>query len=597
MDDGTNRRPQLIFDGDCGFCRYWVRYWERLTGPRVQYVASQVMADRHPDIPEEEFAGSIQWIGRDGQRSNGAQAAFRVLAEAPHKWLWLWLYQHSPGIAAIAEWCYGFVSRHRVAAARVSRWLWGPELYPDSYAVVIWVFLRLLALIYFAAFASLAVQITALVGSDGILPVSDYLRQSHQQWGASAYWRIPTLFWLDSSDRALQAACWAGMLAAAILTFGIRVRGALVGCYVLYLSLVAAGQRFTEFQWDMFLLESGFLAIFLPFGSRIIVWLYRWLVFRFMFMGGVVKLASGDPAWRDLSALRYHLETQPLPSPLAWTAYQLPDWPLRLATGGVLVIELVVPFCVFLPRNLRLIAAGSFLLLQLAIMLFGSYNFFNLLTIALCVFLLEDHDLRRLLGSRLVARIERRVRPVSEAATRSAAVMAFVVFTVCASLLWLTNTRQRLIEPLYALAKVSAAFGIVNGYGPFAVMTRAREEIIIEGSEDGSNWQPYEFRYKPGALDKPLGWNIPHQPRLDWQMWFAALGDARTFIWFPRFLDKLSAGSPPVLALLKDAPFSDRPPRHLRALLYRYRFATPRIQAATGQVWQRELLGEFPLLR
>lgn len=593
MGNEINHRPLLIFDGDCGFCRYWVRYWERLTGPRVRYLAYQVVGERYPEIPEHEFARWIQWIGRDGRRASGAHAAFHVLAEVPHKRHWLWLYRHIPGVAALAEWSYVLISRHRAAAAMGSRRLWGAELHPDDYRLVGWVFLRFIALIYLAAFWSLSGQVAGLVGAEGILPVSDALLQARQALGDAAYWRFPTLFWLDASDGLLQLACGAGMAAAAALFFGVLPRAALVFCYGLYLSLVSAGQRFTEFQWDLFLLESGFLALFLPSGSRVIVWLYRWLLFRFMFMGGVVKLASGDPHWRDLSALRYHLETQPLPSPLAWPAYQLPDWVLQTATGSVLAIELLIPFFVFLPRYPRLIAAASFLVLQAAIMLAGSYNFFNLLTIALCVFLLEDQDLRPCLGARLTGRIERRVRPVTAAATASAAAMACFTLAVCAGLLWLTNTRQRPIQPLQTLVDVASAFGIVNGYGPFAVMSTERREIIIEGSDDGRTWRPYEFRYRPGALTKPPRWNIPHQPRLDWQMWFAALGDPATAVWFPNFMAKLAAGSPPVLALLQDNPFPDRPPRHLRATLYRYRFAPPEVKSATGQVWQRELLGPF----
>ena len=161
-------------------------------------------------------------------------------------------------------------------------------------------------------------------------------------------------------------------------------------CYILYLSLVQVGQAFMTYQWDMFLLESGFLALFLTGGSPLVILLYRFLLFRFMLMGGVVKLASGDPTWRGLTALNYHFETQPLPSPLAWYAHQLPEVWLQLATGAVLFIELAVPFCVFMPRPFRLFAAASFPVLQVSIMLTGSYNFFNVLTLGLCVFLLED---------------------------------------------------------------------------------------------------------------------------------------------------------------------------------------------------------------
>jgi len=467
------------------------------------------------------------------------------------------------------------------------------SLYPDHYVLVSWAFLRILALIYLAAFASLAVQITGLVGTEGILPVRDYLEEAHRELGSRAYWQIPTLFWFDASGYALKGACLAGMAAAAAVFLNIFVRTGLLLCYGLYLSLVYAAQNFLEFQWDMFLLESGFLALFLTFGSRIVVWLYRWLLFRFMFMGGVVKLASGDPTWWSLTALKYHFETQPLPSPLAWYGHQLPDSVLQLATASVFVIELVVPFFVFLPRKFRLFAAASFLVLQGTIMLTGNYNFFNLLTLALCVFLLEDRDLRPLLGARLSQRIAEKARPASALATRSAGIMAVVTLSVCGTLLWVTNTQQRLIQPFDALVRLTATLGIVNGYGPFAVMTTERREIIIEGSNDETTWAAYEFKYKPGVLTKPLSWNIPHQPRLDWQMWFAALGDERRNAWLLRFMEKLRDGSEPVLSLLHHNPFPEHPPRYLRASLYRYYFAKPEVRSATGQVWQREFMGVY----
>jgi hypothetical protein len=267
--------------------------------------------------------------------------------------------------------------------------------------LAVWVFLRLLALIYFAAFASLSVQITGLIGAEGILPAAEYLDAARARWGGSAWLEVPTLFWLDPSDDMLVAACYVGMAAALALLLAVFERAALLLCFGLYLSLVSVGQDFTSFQWDMLLLESGFLALFLRLAPSIVVWLYRWLLFRFMLMGGVVKLASGDPTWRNLTALNYHFETQPLPSPLAWYAHHAPETLLQAATALVFVIELAVPFLVFCGRRGRLVAAACFVALQGSIILTGNYTFFNLLTLALCVFLLDEGDLRRLLGARI----------------------------------------------------------------------------------------------------------------------------------------------------------------------------------------------------
>jgi hypothetical protein len=466
-----------------------------------------------------------------------------------------------------------------------------------DYVLVSWVFTRVLALIYFAAFASLSVQIVGLAGARGILPVAAFLDRAYDALGHDAYWRVPTLFWLGRSDAALTAACWAGTLAALLVFANLFTRAGLLLCYALYLSLSYAGQEFLSFQWDLFLLESGFLALLLTGRSPIAAWLYRFLLFRFMLMGGVVKLASGDPAWRGLTALRYHFETQPLPTPLAWYAHWLPDGLLRLATGAVFFIELIVPFLVFLPRPFRLFAAASFVVLQGAIILTGNYTFFNLLTLALCLFLLEDRDLQPWFSARLADRILRQARPPGPLAHAGAGLMALVAASTLAGLLWLTPLNQRPFPALYGLVRAVSTFGLVNGYGPFAVMTTERREIVVEGSDDGQNWLAYEFKYKPGDPGRALGWSIPHQPRLDWQMWFAALGDARQSPWFVRFMARLREGSPAVLALLRRDPFHGRPPRYLRASLYLYAFSSAEQRADEGWIWERRRLGDYLSMR
>ena len=459
--------------------------------------------------------------------------------------------------------------------------------------LIAWVFLRVLGLIYLAAFASMGIQIEGLIGTEGILPLNEYLGLASSTLGAAAYWRLPTLFWLDASNTALNLACWAGLLASLLVVLNRVVWGSLATCYVLYLSLTTAGQGFTSFQWDLFLLESGFLALFLSSRSPLVIGLYRFLIFRFMLMGGIVKLASGDPTWRALTALNFHFETEPLPTPLAWHAHHLPGGVLEPATAAVLVIELVIPFLVFLPRPFRLFAAISFIGLQGSIILTGNFGFFNLLTIALCLFLFEDRDILPLFGSRLAGTLRARCRPPSRWGGACAGSMAVFVLSVCGTLVWLSNSPTPPPPPLHDLARAASGFGIVNGYGPFAVMTTERREIIVEGSRDCVSWSAYGFRYKPDESGKSLSWNIPHQPRLDWQMWFAALGNAASQPWFQRFIGRLREGSAPVLGLLSRNPFPDSPPRHLRALIYRYSYTTPEERARTGEIWRRELLGTY----
>ena len=397
--------PTLIYDGDCGICKRWVTYWESLTGARVVYRAYQDAAQDYPDIPLDAFRDAIQFVDADAHVYSGAAATYRVLRYAPGRRVWWWIYTCVPGFASVSDWVYEFVSHRRGLLSRVTQLLWGTALEAERYDAVIWLFLRGLGLIYFAAFASLAVQILGLVGSAGVLPVESFLQAAREYYGIAAYRIVPTLFWLNASDTALVVGAVAGMALALLVVSGIAVRAALVGLFALYLSYVYAGQAFMTFQWDELLLEVGFLAIFLTGGSRIVIWLYRWLLFRYLFMAGAAKLVSGDATWRNFTALSYHFETQPLPTPLAWYAAQLPQWILVGGTAATLVIEVGVALLIFAPRRLRAAAAWCVLGFQSLIALTGNYNFFNLLTMLLCVLLFDDAALRTVLPARLAARV------------------------------------------------------------------------------------------------------------------------------------------------------------------------------------------------
>jgi len=322
----SEARPTLVYDGDCGICCYWVNYWQGLTSDHIVYRPYQEAAADFPTIPLEAFRRAIQLIEPEGRVYEGAAATYRVLRHAPGRSAWWWLYEHVPGFAPLSEWSYAFFARRRGLLNRVTKLLWGPVLEPKRYELVCWIFLRLFGAIYIAAFASLNVQIIGLVGHDGILPLHNYLDAAYQALGNTAYRVLPTLFWLKASDPVLIAGTLVGVLLGLLVIVDWWTRPALIGLFVLYLSYVYAGQDFTSFQWDLLLLEAGFLAIFLTGGSRIVVWLYRWFIFRYLFLAGAVKLLSGDPTWHDLTALDYHFWTQPLPTTLAWYVAQLPHW-------------------------------------------------------------------------------------------------------------------------------------------------------------------------------------------------------------------------------------------------------------------------------
>jgi hypothetical protein len=430
---------------------------------------------------------------------------------------------------------------------------WKVGLQPACLAQV-QTFLSFLGFVFFLAFTSFGTQGPGLIGSHGIAPLAQYLHLIRESAGSAAFWEAPTILWLSSKDWALQAVWIAGALFALAAIFAPWKRPALAVCLALWLSLCSVGQDFLSFQWDTLLVETGFLALFAD-ASAVRVWLFRWLLFRLMFFSGVVKLASHDPSWRHFTALRFHYETQPLPTPLAWYAFQLPLWFHQGSTAFVLLVELVVPLLFFAPNPLRRLAGWVTVVFQLLILATGNYNFFNILTIALVFWLFLDAEP----GWR--GRLHRAV---------SIGLAAFV--GALSALVCLEQLSIPLPPAGAALVHAFAPFDIVNPYGLFAVMTASRPEIVIEASNDGQSWTAYEFRYKPGDLRRAPPWVEPDQPRLDWQMWFAALGSYQENRWFPVLLLRLLQGEPSVLKLLARNPFPHGPPRYIRARLYLYHF-------------------------
>ena len=595
---GAGARSRLIYDGDCAFCGYWARYWQQLTGDAVEYRSYQEVAAQYPAIAIADFQRAAQYITPDGQRASAAEASFLTLSHARGKGIWLALYRKLPGFAAISELAYAFIAAHRSAFYRVSLILWGRDYAPPRYDLVSFLFLRVFGLIYFSAFVSFGVQAQGLIGSHGILPLTELVDAVRAQAGLERFFLMPMVFWWKASDFAIQSVCWVGAGLSLLLVFNLLPRLSLLLLYALYLSLLYGGQTFMTYQWDTYLLEAGFLALLLSFATVPGIWLLRWLLFRFLFMSGVVKLLSGDPNWRNLSALSYHFLTQPLPTPLAWYAAHLPVRVLQFATAATFFIELVLPFLIFCPRRLRFFAACGILLLQGCILLTGNYNWFNLQTMLLCLLLFDDAALQRIWPRRLVRVLPARGKHRAPRRAATVIVGALGLLLVFCSLVQMdvrfggeppvaARTVDQVIEPLH----------IVSGYGLFAVMTTRRGEIVIEGSNDGVEWREYEFRYKPGDLARRPRWNIAHQPRLDWQMWFAALDDPRRLPWFPRFLAAVLKNEPAVMALLAKNPFPDRPPVYVRAQYYDYTYASSE-ERAKGLWWDRRLLGlYFPAAR
>jgi predicted DCC family thiol-disulfide oxidoreductase YuxK len=591
----------LVFDGDCGFCRFWITRWRHRTGNAVEYTPFQDpdIPRRFPEIARERFARAVQLIEPDGRVSEAAEAVARLFALARRPSL-LWAYEHVPVVPPVTERAYRAVADHRSFASAATRLLWGRTPEPSTYARATWLFLRLLGVVYLFAFWSLAGQILGLVGHNGILPVDSYLASVRTLPVPDRYWLLPTLAWINASDAWLRAMCFGGMALSALLVAGILPAVVLPLLWVTYLSLSVVGRDFLSFQWDALLLEAGLLAIFLaPLTTRerlrdladpprLAVRLFLWLLFRLIVGSGAVKLTSGDPTWHGLTALAFHFETQPIPTSLAWYVQQLPAWMLKAATAGVLAIEIGVPFLILAPRRLRVLAFVLLEGLQVLIALTGNYAFFNLLTASLGLFLLDDAAL----GSWGSVRVER-VRPhrIQRGLLIAVAVVTVPVSAIAfAGALRIELPGAALVDPLVNLTE---PFRSVNQYGLFAVMTVTRPEIVIEGSEDGSTWVEYEFRYKAGDVHRRPPWVAPFQPRLDWQMWFAALSRFDDERWFQNFCVRLLQADRSVLDLLDHDPFYGRKPRYVRAVLYRYQFSNAETRRRDGAWWTRERLGEY----
>lgn len=595
--------PTLVYDGDCSFCRRWLRRWQFLTGDRIQYRPYQEAAADFPQIPRENFGHSVYLFEPDGQVSRAAGAVFRSLYLAGQKRYLYRAYTHLPGLARLTELGYRFVASHRDGLDRLDRLLLGDA--PVSYRLTRRWFLTGLAIIYLFAFVSLYVQIDGLIGAHGILPAADYMGAIQQavasrQIGSTRYLLLPTLCWISTSDAFLHALCWLGIASSILLAIGLLPGLAALGCWVCYLSLATVGQVFLGFQWDTLLLEAGFLAIFFvpwtlllrprhqPPPSNFMIFLCRWLIFRLMFLSGVVKLASGDVTWRSWQALKYHYETQPLPPWTAWYMHQLPPWFHQISVGFMFLVELLIPFLMFGPRRLRVTAFFFTITLQILIAATGNFGFFNYLAIILCIPLLDDALLP--FGRRYLTPPKKPQRfclhPYASPLV-ALLILALSIPQVLASL----NQRPPIPAFLQPLYRWTDSLHLTSPYGLFAIMTTERPEILVEHSDDGVTWTPYSFKYKPGDLSRPPPFCQPHMPRLDWQLWFAALGTPDDNPWFAGFLSRLLDGEPSVFALL-DHPPTTRP-HYVRATLYEYHFTTRAERNQTGNWWKRELVGPW----
>ncbi len=533
-------------------------------------------------------------------------------------------------------------------SGRVIRWLFDARHGPRGQMVPRWIFLRALAAIYFSAFFSLLFQIKGLIGPEGILPAEQYLAAVAQHFGIERYWYAPSLYWISATSTALLVITWIGLAASLAAFLNLWPRLSFILCFVSFLSFVSASQVFSGYQSDGMLLEAGFLALFFVPGGlrpgwgeqqppvRAAWFLLQWEWFRIYFESGMVKLFSGDPQWRNFTAMDEYYQNGPLPTWIGWYAEHLPHWFHAASVAGTLALELGIVLMMFFPRPLRRLCFFIVTPWEIGVILTANYAFLNYLVLSLGILLLDDKFLLRFVPMRfrpaaagtepkpqfelkderqippitvvhlgpvtdeLAACIGEQGQPPAPPITRryramlriitSALLLAWIAYCTSAKMLAIPFRHLHLpAPPILALEP----FRIANQYGLFAVMTRGRYEIEFQGSNDGVNWTPYKFRNKPQAIDRAPRIYAPYQPRFDWNLWFASLGEWRENEIVPLTEERLLVGDKHVLSLFQGDPFPELPPRYVRAVLWQYWFTAMDEKRSTGHWWRRDLLGLY----
>ncbi len=500
-----------------------------------------------------------------------------------------------PGVAAMAETRDG-------AFIRLMRWM---ARAGDNYRLARFVILRFMGLVYFTAFLVAAQQMIPLIGHDGLLPADTYMEAVEKHFGSreAAFRELPSIFWWNHSDEFIQRALWLGVALSFVVMCGYANVPILLALWALYLSLAHIGQQWTSYGWDTQILETGFLAMMLaplfdgrPFARAtppvVIIWLFRWLMFRIMLGAGLIKM-RGDEVWRDLTALVYHYETQPVPGPLSRLFHFMPLW---FHKGGVLMnhfVELVVPWFGFGPRIARHIAGVLMVGFMVILILSGNLSFLNWLTIIPCLACFDDTFWRRVLPRFLTRRAD---APVNESA-RLPVTRSFVSVGFAAIIAWFSikGPIPNLISSQQAMNTSFDTLHLCGSYGAFGSITRERFEIVFQGTTDLlpdslADWRDYEFKVKPGDPMRRPPWITPYHYRLDWQAWHP-WHTAGPQPWTIHFVWKLLHNDPGTLSLLANNPFPGEPPRHIRAIIYKYTFAQS--DDPEGAWWKRERISGY----
>lgn len=498
-----------------------------------------------------------------------------------------------------------------------------PAIQGGSYWLTRVAFVRALGFVYFVAFLVALNQNKALLGSRGLLPIYSYLKRLRVHYSfpanASTSWELfstaPTLFWWISEqyiDLVLDAVAYVGLaLSAALVVLGAGNALIFAAAWVLYHSLVNVGQQWYSFGWESQLLETGFLAIFLcPVLSMkqlphhtptpwTVVWAYRWLLFRIMLGAGLIKI-RGDHCWRDLTCMNYHYETQPVPNPLSYYLHQMPEVMHMAETMANHIIELIVPFLIFLPRPFRITCGLLQILFQVVLILSGNLSFLNWLTILPAIFCFDDKFFAFLFPDKTKTQITTLKGDCPRTAgqcIRQASNVALALLLAYLSI----PVVQNLFSQRQVMNTSFNSLRILNTYGAFGSITKDRTEVVIEGTynfttgEEGLvHWQEIEFNCKPGGTSRQPCFISPYHYRIDWLLWFAAFQDYQHNPWLVHLVGKLLMGDPLVNDLVAYNPFRDKPPKSVRVLHYRYKYTRiGSVEAKQGYWWQRTLIDHY----
>jgi hypothetical protein len=458
----------------------------------------------------------------------------------------------------------------------------------NTYWLTRFVILRLLGFVYAVAFLVAANQLIPLIGEHGLLPLPLFIDRVYDALGSSfaGFLRLPSIFWFNHSDTALVVVAWIGFGLSCVVVAGYANAILLGLLWFLYMSIVHVGQDWYSYGWEVQLLETGFLAIFLcplvdarPFPRRapplIIFWLFRALIFRIMLGAGLIKI-RGDASWRDLTALNYYFETQPIPNGLSRWFHFLPRGVLRFGTLFNHIAELAAPWFVFWPRVARYIACSTIIAFQIVIIFSGNLSFLNWITIIPALACFDDRAWAKILPRALTRRAER-----AQAAAKISRPMQRTAWAIAALVAVLSI--QPLLNVFSAHQIMNTSFDpldLVNTYGAFGAVGKERFNIVFEGTDsyfpdETATWKPYLYKGLPIALDRRSPQIAPYQLHLDWQMWFAAMGTPNEYPWTLNLIWKLLHNDSGSLGLFANNPFPDKPPRYVRAVWYRYKFAPP----------------------